>query len=107
MDIRILKYSFFSIAEFGLTENGWILSPAYDLNPSVEKDGLALNIDMDDNALNLELAKSVGIYFRLSDSEMDAIIAEIQDTVRNWKDIATEIGITRAEQEMMKGAFLY
>ena len=92
---------------FILTENGWILSPAYDLNPSVEKDGLALNIDMDDNALNLELAKSVGIYFRLSDSEMDAIIAEIQDAVRNWKDIATEIGITRAEQEMMKGAFLY
>ena len=38
---------------------------------------------------------------------MDAIIAEIQDAVRNWKNIATEIGITRAEQEMMKGAFLY
>ena len=92
---------------FILTENGWILSPAYDLNPSVEKDGLALNIDMDDNALNLELAKSVGIYFRLSDSEMDAIIAEIQDAVRNWKDIASAIGISRSEQELMKGAFLY
>ena len=92
---------------FILTENGWILSPAYDLNPSVEKDGLALNIDMDDNALNLKLAKSVGIYFRLSDSEMDTIIAEIQDAVCNWKDIASAIGISRSEQELMKGAFLY
>jgi serine/threonine-protein kinase HipA len=51
-----------SESRFILTENGWILSPAYDLNPSVEKDGLALNIDMDDNALNLELAKSVGLF---------------------------------------------
>ena len=92
---------------FILTDNGWILSPAYDLNPSVEKEGLALNIDMDDNSLDLELAKSVGIYFRLSDTEMDAIILEVQNVVRNWKDIATEIGIPRGEQELMKGAFLY
>lgn len=92
---------------FILTDNGWILSPAYDLNPSVEKEGLALNIDMDDNSLDLELAKSVGIYFRLSDTEMDAIILEVQNVVRNWKDIATEIGIPRGEQELIKGAFLY
>ena len=92
---------------FILTDNGWILSPAYDLNPSVEKEGLALNIDMDDNSLDLELTKSVGIYFRLSDTEMDAIILEVQNVVRNWKDIATEIGIPRGEQELMKGAFLY
>lgn len=92
---------------FILTDNGWILSPAYDLNPSVEKEGLALNIDMDDNSLDVELAKNVGIYFRLSDTEMDAIILEVQNVVRNWKDIATEIGIPRGEQELMKGAFLY
>ena len=42
-----------------LNEKGWELSPAYDLNPSTEKDGLALNIDMDDNSLNFALAKSV------------------------------------------------
>ena len=92
---------------FILTENGWILSPAYDLNPSVEKDGLSLNIDMDDNSLDLKLAKSVGIYFRLNDSEMEVIIAEIQEAVSNWKDIATEIGISRGEQELMVGAFRF
>ena len=92
---------------FILTENGWILSPAYYLNPSVEKDGLSLNIDMDDNSLDLKLAKSVGIYFRLNDSEMDAIIVKIQDAVSNWKDIATEIGISRGEQELMVGAFRF
>jgi serine/threonine-protein kinase HipA len=92
---------------FILTENGWILSPAYDLNPSVEKDGLALNIDMDDNSLDLELAKSVGVYFRLNESEMNNIILELQDTVCNWQNIASEIGISRGEQELMKTAFLF
>ena len=92
---------------FILTENGWILSPAYDLNPSVEKDGLTLNIDMDDNSLDLELAKSVGIYFRLNEFEMDSIILEVQNVVRNWQNIALEIAISRGEQELMKTAFLY
>lgn len=50
---------------FILTDEGWVLSPAYDLNPSVEKDGLSLNIDMDNNALDFDLAKSVGEFFRL------------------------------------------
>jgi serine/threonine-protein kinase HipA len=53
---------------FILKENGWVLSSAYDLNPSIEKDGLALNIDMDDNALDYNLAKSVGEFFRLNES---------------------------------------
>lgn len=28
---------------FILTKNGWILSPAYDINPSIDKSGLAIN----------------------------------------------------------------
>ena len=92
---------------FILTEKGWILSPAYDLNPSIEKDGLALNIDMDDNALNLELAKSVGVYFRLNETEMDSIILEVQNAVSNWKSVASEVGISRAEQELMELAFRF
>lgn len=50
---------------FILTKEGWVLSPAFDLNPSVDKDGLALNIDTNNNALDFELAKTVGEYFRL------------------------------------------
>ncbi|ROI10766.1 type II toxin-antitoxin system HipA family toxin [Chryseobacterium sp. H3056] len=92
---------------FILTDKGWILSPAYDLNPSVEKEGLALNVDMDDNALSLELAKSVGIYFRLNEAGMNSIIDEIKNAVRNWQNIASEIGISRGEQEMMQHAFHY
>lgn len=90
---------------FILTEKGWILSPAYDLNPSVDKDGLALNIDLDNNDLDPNLAKSVGEYFRLSSVEMEKIISEVYSSVSKWREIASEIGISRSEQELMEGAF--
>lgn len=90
---------------FILTKNGWILSPAYDLNPSIDKDGLALNIDTDNNALDFELAKSVGEYFRLSRTQMDSIIQEVTTVVSQWKELATKTGIPRSEQELMEKAF--
>jgi serine/threonine-protein kinase HipA len=90
---------------FILTDEGWILSPAYDLNPSIDKNGLALNIDMDNNALDFDLAKSVGDFFRLDEKQMDSIITEVVNSIKQWKDIANKIGISRVEQELMRGAF--
>ena len=90
---------------FILKKKGWVLSPAYDLNSSVDKDGLSLNISMDDNALDIDLAKSVGKFFRLHENEMDAIIKEVCSVVENWKSIAKEIGISNKEQDLMTGAF--
>lgn len=90
---------------FVLTDKGWVLSPAYDLNPSIEKDGLSLNIDMDNNALDFNLAKSVGEYFRLSEEEMNTILDEVLSIVKDWKTIAREMGIKNAEIELMAGAF--
>lgn len=91
---------------FILTKEGWILSPAYDLNPSIDKDGLALNIDTQNNALDFELAKSVGEYFRLNKNQMESIIQEVATVVSQWKIIAKEIGISRNEMELMGGAFI-
>ena len=90
---------------FLLTPQGWELSPAFDMNPSVEKPGLALNVDMDDNSLDVDLARSVGIYFQLDQKEMDNILAEVRAGVKNWRKIAKMIGIPRRELEMMDGAF--
>jgi serine/threonine-protein kinase HipA len=92
---------------FILTKQGWILSPAFDINPSIEKEGLALNIDSDNNALDFELAKSVGEYFQLTNSEMDSIIKEVKANVSYWNVVAKEIGISRIEQELMAPAFRY
>ncbi|OYU84931.1 MAG: toxin HipA [Flavobacterium sp. BFFFF2] len=90
---------------FLLTNAGWILSPAYDLNPSIDKDGLALNIDVDNNALDFDLAKSVGAYFRLNKLQMEHILEEVRQATNQWRTIAKEIRIPRSEQEMMSHAF--
>lgn len=90
---------------FIMNERGWELSPAYDINPSVEKDGLALNIDADDNALDFDLAKDVGEYFRLGEDEMNQIIEEVISAVSNWRDYAKQIGIANKELLIMEPAF--
>lgn len=90
---------------FILTKNGWILSPAYDINPSIDKSGLAININTEENALDIDLAKSVGEYFRLSSTEMDKIIDEVHQSTKNWRNIASQIGIPRKEQDLMQNAF--
>lgn len=90
---------------FILTNQGWVLSPAYDLNPSIDKDGLALNIDMDNNALDYDLVKSVGEFFRLDNKQMDKIIKEVVEVVGTWKEVADKIGISKREQQIMSKAF--
>jgi serine/threonine-protein kinase HipA len=90
---------------FILTSVGWRLSPAFDINPSTDKIGLALNIDMDNNALDLELAKNVGVYFRLGQNEMNQIIDEVKSSVSGWRKLASEIGLPRSEQNLMASAF--
>lgn len=90
---------------FIIVDNGWHLSPAYDINPSIDKTGLSLNIDMGDNSLDFELAKRVGVFFNLSNNDMDRIIDEVITSVQPWRKLATELGISRSEQERMEAAF--
>lgn len=90
---------------FILTNLGWILSPAYDINPSVEKNGLSLNIDMDNNSLDFDLAISVGEFFRLNRKQMDGIIQGVLESVSQWSRVADTIGISRAEKGLMSAAF--
>lgn len=90
---------------FVLKEKGWFLSPAYDINPSIEKNGLSLNIDMDSNVLDFELAKNVGLYFQLDETAMNQILDVVISAVKQWQKVAEELGISRSSQEIMSGAF--
>lgn len=92
---------------FILNKTGWQLSPAYDINPSIDKDGLSLNIDSNNNALDFDLAKSVGEYFQLKEKQMDDILKEIKGAVKNWKTEAIKIGISKAEITLMNSAFKF
>jgi len=90
---------------FILSPEGWRLSPAYDMNPTIDKAGLSLNIDLDLNALDFELAQSVGKFFQLDNKEMEMVIDEIQTSVAKWEKIAIELGIPTAQRRLMETAF--
>ncbi len=92
---------------FLLSAKGWRLSPAYDMNPSTEKDGLSLNIDMDNNALDFSLALSVHEYFQLRSNEAHEIINEVKSAVNKWRKFADELKIPKQEQGMMQPAFRF
>lgn len=84
---------------------GWRLSPAYDMNPVPNSHGLRLNIDEHDNALDLDLVRSVAPQFRVSKKEAMEIETHCKNTVRRWPDIANKIGLARSEISLMESAF--
>ena len=90
---------------FILTEKGWTLAPAYDINPVEFATGLSLNISENDNSLDLELAKKVAGYFRLSEKKANKIIAEVVSVVNEWQKYADKYGVSKTEQEKMTTAF--
>ena len=91
---------------FLLTPKGWVLSPAFDINPIPSSTGLSLNISEYSNALDLDLARAVAEKFRVNDKKMEAIINKVSQAVDHWRQIAARVGISRSEMERMRNAFL-
>ena len=90
---------------FLLTDKGWRLSPAYDINPNEYGTGLSLNISEKDNALDIELALGVAEFFRIEIKKANQIIDQIKSVVINWRELAKDCGIGKAEQDRMSKAF--
>ena len=90
---------------FLLTQRGWELSPAYDINPNPEGQGLSLNISDTDNSLDFELAMDVAPLFRVGESDALAIRKKVSSVVARWRKYASGAGIGHTEQDVMATAF--
>ncbi len=84
---------------------GWLLSPAFDINPVTPANGLHLNISDNDNSLNYGLAMEVIDFFRLSEERAMQIKSEVLASVGNWEAVAMKAGLGRAERQAMASAF--
>ena len=84
---------------------GWVLSPAYDINPVNSATGLHLNISEYDNSLDFDIAMEVIDYFQLAEDKAKQIQNEVVNSVKNWEEVASSIGISRQEQQLMAPAF--
>jgi serine/threonine-protein kinase HipA len=88
--------------------DGWILSPAYDLNPTptdVRPRILTTNISLDEATCDLDLVLESAEFFGISPTEAKAISKEVGGVVSTWRDVATSAGAPLAEIRRMASAF--
>lgn len=89
---------------FLLTEKGWVLSPAFDINPS-DYDTQSLLISRNTNESSLqELLAAAGDYM-LSTEVAAKIIDEVCAAMHSWRSVARQSGISSAEMNRFAQRF--
>jgi len=89
-------------------QEGWRLSPAYDLNPvptDIKPRILTTAINEDDNTASLPMAFEVASYFELDAATANKITAQVGKAVSRWRAEATRQGLPMKEIERMASAF--
>ena len=91
---------------FLLTKQGWVLSPLYDVNPVPYGDGLALNVDANNNSIDIELAIETAVKFGIAKDIARKLALDIVSKVDiNWEKLASIHGIRHRQVEEMRPAF--
>lgn len=91
---------------FLFADNGWKLSPLYDVNPVPYGDELSLLVDDRDNNISIELAINTanrfGIQREVAENEAEEILTIVRN---NWEKKAKEYDLSRGQIEYMRPAF--
>jgi serine/threonine-protein kinase HipA len=90
---------------FIYTEDGWTLSPAFDMNANESGTGLKLNIDEADNSLDIDLVMHTVPYYLLSDKRAQEIKHEVIKAVSNWRKVSAKYKVSPYEIERKSRAF--
>lgn len=88
--------------------SGWIVSPAYDLNPTpvdVRERRLTTLIELDDGTCDIELVLSVAHYFGLGKRSAKEIVAKVAKATSSWRAVAGSFGASKREIDRMSSAF--
>lgn len=86
---------------FVLTKDGWILSPAYDMNPtrSVYQ---SLNINGSSNKSDINLLYKSHEEYLIGAEKAREIINDVVHTVKYWESMASSLKINSAEQRIIR-----
>ncbi len=90
---------------FVLSNTGWRLAPAFDVNPNIDKAEHVLNIDDVDNRPSLETVLGTAVFYGLDDERARKIVDEIVAAVDNWHEVALQTRIASADVDLTAGAF--
>jgi serine/threonine-protein kinase HipA len=90
---------------FFVDESGLRLSPAYDINPSVDRKELTLAINEVETACDVSIAMEASRDYGLRAREAADALRQVRDAVAGWREEATGLNIPKAEQDLMADAF--
>jgi serine/threonine-protein kinase HipA len=90
---------------FLYTEDGWTLSPAFDINANETGAGLKLNIDENDNTLSIDLVMSTTPYYLLPVERANEIKSEVISAVAQWWKVAAKYKASSFEIAQKARAF--
>jgi serine/threonine-protein kinase HipA len=90
---------------FFLGSDGIRLSPAYDVNPSTDRRHLTLAIDETETLCDVGVALDASADYGLSRAEAEAALRQVETAIAPWRDVASRLGIPKAEQDAMARAF--
>jgi serine/threonine-protein kinase HipA len=90
---------------FFVTEQGLRLSPAYDMNPSVDRTELTLAINEVETACDVSIAMDVRKEYGLTAQQADNALEQVRKAIGSWRSEADRLQIPRAEQDLMAYAF--
>jgi len=89
---------------FLLTPKGWTLSPAYDMNPTLNE-YQSLLISGSSSKADLSILFDASENYMLIREAAAQIISEVATAVKNWKPLVTKLGIANSEMEMFGAIF--
>lgn len=90
---------------FLIGERGITLSPAFDINPSIERNELTLAINEVETACDVSIAMAAHADYGVSKAEAEQIIARTTRVVAQWRREADKLRIPKSEQDLMALAF--
>jgi serine/threonine-protein kinase HipA len=89
---------------FLLIAKGWTLSPAYDINPSLN-DYQSLLISAISNESNLNILLESCEEYMLDKKVSTDIIQEVVSAVKSWKKLANQLQIPKSEMDRFMARF--
>lgn len=89
---------------FLLTQRGWTLAPAYDMNPTLSE-YQSLLINSSTNESNLQILLDSAEEYMISYNDARTIIEEVVNGVSKWRDIAVGLGISKREIDMFQHVY--
>ncbi len=90
---------------FLLTPTGWILAPAFDMNPNPDGGAHAMLLDEVNDEGDVNTVMATHRAYQLTAAEANEVLAAVLGSVQTWRAVASHAGIGKRQIDEYQAAF--